>query len=214
MANDYLKHYGVPKSQWSAKARAKYDAEHRRKYDQEDRQSIQNGRGAADSNSSFSSSPNSQSQEPKKPGRFAKTAKIGHKSNRILVQPQTSGSFGKTMGTNAIDKRIRDSKVWNSLNPEQKKRAQGLSNLGKTSRKLMGLPFVGGSFFLKRAIKKDEKKIDKVDRLLRNAQNVYDYDAKYRTNRSAKSANDGYASKIIKRTPGRKKAASKKQKNK
>ena len=32
MSNDYLKHYGVPKSQWSAQARSKYDAEHRRKY--------------------------------------------------------------------------------------------------------------------------------------------------------------------------------------
>ena len=32
MANDYLKHYGVKKSQWSPQARARYDAEHRRKY--------------------------------------------------------------------------------------------------------------------------------------------------------------------------------------
>lgn len=32
MAKNYLIHYGVPKSQWSAQARSKYDAEHRRKY--------------------------------------------------------------------------------------------------------------------------------------------------------------------------------------
>lgn len=44
MAKDYIKHYGVKKSQWSAEARNRYDAELRRKYGDSQAQAAQNQR--------------------------------------------------------------------------------------------------------------------------------------------------------------------------
>lgn len=109
MHNNYLKHYGIKKSKWSPQARAKYDARNRQLYGDEDNQNSER-----------------------------KAQSIRGKPPATNYKPQVAPKAGSNIGIgkkDPIDRRLKESKTWNSLTPEQKKRAMAINDAAKRANK-------------------------------------------------------------------------------
>lgn len=199
MSNNYLKHYGIKKSKWSPQARAKYDARNRQLYGDENAQSKQR---------------QAQSTRGKPPATNYK--------------PQVAPKAGSNIGVgkkDPIDRRLKESKTWNSLTPEQRKRAIDINNAAKRANKQYTSYFglfssTPGRYLAKR----NRKKRDGTETLLKYAEEVKKADESKKAREakseakkalrdarreskqatSSGSSNSGFGANIIKRTPGRK----------
>lgn len=184
MHNNYLKHYGIKKSKWSPQARAKYDARNRQLYGDEDNQNSER-----------------------------KAQSIRGKPPATNYKPQVAPKAGSNIGIgkkDPIDRRLKESKTWNSLTPEQKKRAMAINDAAKRANKQYTSYFgvfssAPGKFLAKR----NRKKRDGTATLLKYAEEVKKADdaKSARESKQATSSgpnNSGFGANIIKRTPGAK----------